>query len=142
MYPSKKTSLPNNEQIEKQDGQFQQTDVIISEEMPVIHLPEKDQDTLFYSLVVSFFSRGEGSDFKVIGEFENYLSEMKNKEGDQFIFEAFPWGREGEMDYCIRLDALSEHEKNLFFKEAERIASSSKLVHLRRNAECRYKNQR
>ncbi len=88
-----------------------------------------------YRLVVSFYSIGEGSDYKTKEEFEKFLTGY----GKKIAFEPAMWGREGEVDYCLKLNELSAPEQVDFVRKAKELLSKSKLVHVDENAKCVHK---
>ncbi|MEK6615747.1 MAG: hypothetical protein AABZ32_06510 [Bacteroidota bacterium] len=88
-----------------------------------------------YRFVVEFYSIGEGVDYKVKEAFEIFLNSYPKK----IAFEPTPWGREGEIDYCLSLSELSSTEQNDFVKKAKDVLSKSKLVHSNENAPCLHK---
>lgn len=85
-----------------------------------------------YRLVVSFYSKGEGPDQKNKQEFEKFLSNQPKK----IAFEPTTWGREGEVDYCLKLNELSGTEQTDFVRKAKELLSKSQLVHVNENAQC------
>lgn len=140
--PTKPKSSSKGSQDQETNQSLRDSGVVVMNEIPVIDQVNIENDSLTYSLVVSFFSKGEGIDLNAMEQFETFLNQTKKKEGSRFSFEGYPWGREGEIDFCIRLENLTAEDKEIFIREAEKITASSKLVHLRRNAECRFKKQR
>ena len=95
-------------------------------------VPEEE----IYPLVVSFFSIASGIDLKVHGEFEKFLSTYPKK----IAFEPTHWGREGEIDYCLKLSELSTAEQTNFVKKAKDLLSKSTLVYVNENAKCVHKH--
>ena len=89
-----------------------------------------------YRIAVSFYSIGEGIDNKTKAEFENFLNTYPKK----IAFEPTHWGREGEIDYCLKLSELSASEQADFVKKAKELLSKSKLVHVDENAKCVHKH--
>lgn len=85
-----------------------------------------------YRLVISFYSIGEGSDYKTKEEFEKFLNTYTKK----IAYEPTQWGREGEVDYCLKLNELSLTEQLDFVKKAKELVSKSRLVHVNENAKC------
>lgn len=89
-----------------------------------------------YRLVVEFFSIGQGIDGKSNDEFVKFLDSYPKK----IAYTPTHWGREGEIDYCLKLSELSTSEQSDFVKKAQEILSSSKLVHINENAKCVHKH--
>lgn len=128
------------ENLNKTDADNQyKTEVIVVDSVPEIRLNPVAVDSLRYSLVVSFYSIGEGIDFIVYQEFELLIRQFEEDQKEKFIFQRYPWGREGEIDFCIRLEKMSEEKQKSFIAEAGKITSRTKLVHVNHNAECRHK---
>ncbi len=89
-----------------------------------------------YPLVVSFYSKGEGIDNKVNEAFVKFLASYTKKT----VYEPTHWGREGEIDYCLKLSELSSAEQADFIKKAKDLLSKSALVHINENAKCVHKH--
>lgn len=88
-----------------------------------------------YDLTASFYSIGEGTDAATMEKFIQFLDTYR----DKITINKTPWGREGEIDYCINLTNLEENAKSEFLKKAKGILAASKLVHVNENAPCRNK---
>ncbi|HET6244307.1 MAG: hypothetical protein H0V01_06385 [Bacteroidetes bacterium] len=88
-----------------------------------------------YSLVISFYSKGEGIDFKTQEQYANFLE--KNNQG--IAYEEARWGREGEVDYCINLNKLSSIQQKEFISETRSLLGKSNLVHINENQPCVHK---
>jgi hypothetical protein len=89
-----------------------------------------------YRLVVTFFSAGEGIDFKTKEDFDRFVSAYTKK----VAYEAVAYGREGEIDYCLKLNELSSSEQDDFVRKAKELLNKSKLVHVNENANCVHKH--
>jgi hypothetical protein len=88
-----------------------------------------------YSLVVSFFSRGQGKDRETLGKFTELLETFKNK----ILVEEFTWGREGEIDFCIRTEKMRPAQRKEFINQVKIIIENSDLVNIEEDASCRHK---
>ena len=99
---------------------------------------QKAQEEL-YRVVLSFYSIGAGSDEKAIINFENFLSYFQNQYKVTIPYEKAPWGREGEVDYCMDLRNLDSEKQNLFLLQTREILIQSQLVHIVENAPCKHK---
>ena len=89
-----------------------------------------------YRLVVAFYSKGEGIDSKVNDVFVKFLDSHPKK----IAYEPTHWGREGEIDYCLKLSELSPVEQDEFVKKAKDLLSKSSLVHVNESAKCVHKH--
>lgn len=92
-----------------------------------------------YSLVLSFYSIGSGSDWEVIGEMDAFLDAYRKSGKSQPEVERIPWGREGEVDFCIQTGKMNPADSESFRKSVLEIARKAKFVHINENAVCRYK---
>lgn len=88
-------------------------------------------------LIVSFISIGEGTDFKAKDSMDVFLRNYEQASGKAVKFEAVPWGREGEVDYCFVLNELSEKEQKKFVADIRSRLSFSQLVQISENQPCR-----
>ena len=57
-----------------------------------------------YRFTVVFFSIGEGTENKYMTAFEDFIGVFAGKVGKNVDYEKTGWGREGETDYCLRLN--------------------------------------
>ncbi|MFA7327573.1 MAG: hypothetical protein WC121_12960 [Candidatus Kapaibacterium sp.] len=81
--------------------------------------------------IVSFISIGSGIDNKAKSSFVDLL---KSKDLE---FNSVNWGREGEFDYCLKLDELDSANQVSFIEEVKQLLSGSELVRYKENATCR-----
>ena len=88
-----------------------------------------------YDLVLSFYSIGAGIDRETKESYDKFLEGYK----DKVNAEQTRWGREGEVDYCLKLSALSEGEKKDFVAKSRTLLEKSKLVHIKENSPCVHK---
>ena len=92
-----------------------------------------------YRLVVSFYSKGEGTDSKAIDLYSNYIASFENQNNVKIYLDKTPWGREGEVDFCIRLNNLDTQSQTNFVLQSREILLQSQLVHIVENAPCMHK---
>jgi hypothetical protein len=104
--------------------------------------PKIQIDSTIYSLVVSFYSIGSGIDFNVAKEYNQMLNSYTTAEGLLLDFDKVSWGREGETDFCIRLNGFSKKEKEIFLEKSQGILKKTERVHTKENASCRQKRPR
>ena len=104
--------------------------------------PKIQIDSTIYSLVVSFYSIGSGIDFNVAKEYNQMLNSYTTSEGLILDFDKVSWGREGETDFCIRLNSFSKKEKENFLEKSQAILKKTERVHIKENASCRQKRPR
>lgn len=90
-----------------------------------------------YHLVVSFFSVAYGIDHKAKAALDNLITEDTTTHKRKIVVEKTPWGREGEVDYCIDLQYLEKKNQKEFINKTKALLSSSTLVHIKENEPCR-----
>jgi hypothetical protein len=91
-----------------------------------------------YKLIVSFISKGAGTDGSKRTAFLAYVDGHPNKPA----YKTINWGREGETDYCFNLAELpSKKDYVNFIEEVRKITSGSDLVNVAENAECQHKSR-
>ena len=85
-----------------------------------------------FSLVVTFFSKGDGVDRKNFGEFKNLLAEKYSK----LEYTETKYGREGETIFCFDLSIFKEKNREEFIEETKLILLKSTSVRLEENIPC------
>ncbi len=98
---------------------------------------ENSKNNSIYRFTISFFSKGGGTDRKARSEFQSFLENFNKKNEVNLQFIKTTWGREGEVDYCFKLDELNKKKQIAFIKECEDLLKDSKLIHLQEFAECK-----
>ena len=81
-------------------------------------------------LVVSFYSICCGIDHKAQEKLDKFIERYEKAKGKQLTKEAVRWGREGEVDYCLKLSELWRREQRRFISNVRRLLKRSKLVHI------------
>ncbi len=99
---------------------------------------ETDSDNL-YALRVSFISIGSGIDRKVRQEYEQYIKDFEQYNNVSILLDKTTWGKEGEIDFCIKLIGLSTELQQQFVQSTKDKTKDSKLVRLYENTTCKYK---
>ncbi len=91
-----------------------------------------------YRLIVSFISKGAGTDGPKRTAFLAYVDGHPQKPA----YKAVKWGREGETDYCFNLSELTS-KKDLvsFIDEVKKISGGSDMMNVSENAECPHKGR-
>lgn len=92
-----------------------------------------------YSLLVSFYSIGTGVNGNALRLMDEVIREYQEDLKLPVSVEKIPWGREGEVDYCIDLEKLSETQQGEFINKTRQVLKDSQHVHIYENAVCRYK---
>lgn len=93
---------------------------------------------IMYRLVISFISKGAGTDSEKRTALLAYIDSHPSKPSYKTVI----WGREGETDYCFNLSELSSKKDMVaFIEEVKKIAASSDRIIVNENAECQHKGR-
>ena len=95
-----------------------------------------------YRFTVVFFSIGEGTENKYMTAFEDFIGVFAGKVGKNIDYEKTGWGREGETDYCLRLNELTPKEQTDFIDQTKEVLKGAKWVHVYENQPCMHKPKR
>lgn len=87
-----------------------------------------------YRIIVSFISIGQGPDIKAKGEFKNYISNFEQNQNVKIRYEEIHWGREGEVDYCMKLSELNAIQQISFVDGIKNMFNGNKLVFIKENS--------
>ncbi|MDQ3109576.1 MAG: hypothetical protein M3R17_06740 [Bacteroidota bacterium] len=95
--------------------------------------PAADTAQNIYRLTISFISKGEGIDYKTQESFEKWLKEQPKHPA----YEVTHWGREGETNYCLKLNELSTREQEIFVRDVRTQLTDKSLVFVSEYAMCK-----
>lgn len=95
--------------------------------------PPADTGKVIYRLTISFISKGEGIDYKTQESFENWLKGQPKHPA----YEVTHWGREGETNYCLKLNELSTREQEIFVRDVRTQLTDKELVFVTEYAACK-----
>ncbi len=84
---------------------------------------------------VSFYSIGGGIESQLADQFNSLLQKMEAE--NRVKVERVPWGREGEVDFCIELVSKNAELKRETLREIQEKLREAKRVHQKVNGECR-----
>lgn len=99
---------------------------------------QKKEDT--YRVIVSFISKGEGPDAKTQAALESYLITFAKKiKKDAITYDKFPYGKEGEMDYCFYCKEMKKGQQKDFVAGLTNLTKEAPLVLVKENAVCAHK---
>jgi hypothetical protein len=101
----------------------------------------KEETRTSYIFTVSFFSLGGGSDGKMMNKFKEFIESYNKDKNVVITYELNSWGREGEADFCFRLEELNAKLRADFIAKSRGILAESKLVHVAENSQCHPKRQ-
>ncbi len=94
-----------------------------------------------YRFIISFYSIGSGRDVVAYQKFNAYMADYQKQKNLTIATEETPWGREGEVDYCMGLTELAEIEQREFITNLKSALTDAKWVHYFENAPCRNKRR-
>lgn len=90
-----------------------------------------------YRFTVSFISIGSGIDHQAREEFMVFIKQFSEQNSVTIRTEKSSWGREGESDYCMKLEELTSEQQEKFITATKDILKNSKRVRYRENSTCR-----
>ena len=91
-----------------------------------------------YRLIVSFISKGAGTDHEKRTAFLKYVDSHPKKPK----YKTAIWGREGEADYCFKLSEFkSKKEVAKFINDIKKMAVGTDMMSVSENAECPHKGR-
>lgn len=88
---------------------------------------------------VSFISIGSGTDGKTRTLMLEYLESFQIEKNIRLQVDARPWGREGEVDYCIQMSSLDALQKEELEVNLRKIVDGHDLVKMRAGDACQQK---
>jgi len=100
---------------------------------------QKTTTTDTYRLIVSFISKGEGTDAATRAAMESLITTFSNRDGFIVKYDKYTWGREGEADYCFKMDGMKKAKQQEFVDSIKNVTKDSKLVIITENAVCSHK---
>lgn len=92
-----------------------------------------------YHLLVSFYSPGDGIDAAAQAKYDEAIAQFEKDNKVKVTLDKAPWGREGEVDYCIRLDGFKASQQKSFIDMSKQLLSSSTKVNISENCDCKHK---
>lgn len=95
-----------------------------------------------YRFTVSFISVGAGTDRKAKEKFNQFILQFNEKNNVKINVEIAGWGREGETDYCLKLNELNKQQQDQFITETKELLKSSTLVRYTENSMCKHKKSK
>jgi hypothetical protein len=98
-------------------------------------------DSSKYTLVIMFYSIGEGIDFEAVKTYEDSISAFSARIGKNIDYQINPWGREGETDFCMQLIELTDVEKAQFIAQTKMQLKKAKLVNIYENYPCKHRKR-
>ena len=115
----------------------EKVDATISENIKVgDSLTENKIDTNNCRFVISFYSIGQGSEYLLINAFEDSIGSYSLKFGKNIDYKKTSWGREGEIDFCLKLNELSQEDQKEFISLTRSQLKVAKWVNVFENYPC------
>lgn len=88
-------------------------------------------------LVVSFYSICCGINHEAQEKLDEFIGKYEKSRGRELAKSTALWGKEGEIDYCLKLSALSSREQKSFIARVRSLLRRAKLVQISENIVCR-----
>jgi hypothetical protein len=98
-------------------------------------IPDTATKSRLCRLVLSFYSIGEGPDMDAYRKMQVYIDDYQQQHHVSINTERHPWGREGEMNICVRLNQLTEQDQRTFIDSLKMSLSSARWIHYFENQE-------
>ncbi len=118
------------------------TSTSIEQVKPILKIVETIPLTdSLYRFTVSFNSIGTGINHQAKGEFDHFILKFNEKFNVRIMPEIVKWGREGEMDYCLKLNELNTQQQNQFISQTKELLKNSSYVRYTENSTCVHKRQ-
>ena len=99
-------------------------------------ISENKTDTSNCRLVILFYSIGNGTEFSISNAFEDSIGSYSLKIGKTIDYKKTAWGREGETDFCLKLNELTPAERLEFISMARSQLKIAKWVNIFENYPC------
>ncbi|MFA6152061.1 MAG: hypothetical protein WC716_12115 [Chitinophagaceae bacterium] len=106
----------------------------VTQPTPVSRIEETDSSQ--YRFGISFYSIGAGIDGVARQQMMDYIRQFEQKEGVTLTYEKYAWGKEGEQDYCFRLNELSPGKQEYFITQIKETLKKSTRVHYKEHSDC------
>ena len=98
---------------------------------------QKSDDT--YRLILTFVSKGEGTDTQSMAALESLIDSFNKKNGILIKYEKYSWGKEGESDWCFKMDGIKKKIQDKFVDSVKNCTKNSQLIFLNENTICKHK---
>ncbi len=87
--------------------------------------------------IVSFTSIGSGINREALKQFDAFIPQFESKNNVTLSPQKTRWGKEGEIDYCFKLDGLKPKLQDAFMAETKELLKNSDRVVYKENTPCR-----
>lgn len=106
----------------------------VAQTTPVSKIEETDSSK--YRFGISFYSIGTGIDAAARQQMMDYIRQFEQREGVTLTYEKYAWGKEGEQDYCFRLNELTTAKQEYFISQMKETLKKSIRVHYKEHSDC------
>lgn len=89
-------------------------------------------------LVIEFYSIGSGTDYNAMIGYEDSIGAYCGRIKKNIDYLKKPWGREGETEFCLRLNELTASEQKDFIEFTRKMLKTAKWVNIHENSLCRH----
>lgn len=97
----------------------------------------QEENSDVYRFGISFYSIGAGIDVEAKKSYLKFLREFEEKNKVTIHYEIAPWGREGETDFCFKLNELDAKGQVKFIQESKENLKGVEHVHFTENEVCK-----
>ena len=102
---------------------------------------QEDTVPSVYRVAISFISIGAGTDPEARPLLDNYVQQFMDATSKRIVYDAHPWGREGEIDICFTLDNLTPEEQTRFINGVRETFKGRELVRIEENKKNTYRRR-
>lgn len=83
-------------------------------------------------LIVSFISKGQGTGGTAT--MDSVIAVYSKKKGFKLAYDKYPWGREGECNYCFKMAGMKASKQQEFVDAIKNATKNSELIIVTENA--------
>lgn len=95
--------------------------------------PETQAQDNKYRYIVSFYSIGTGVNGAAIQQLEGFIKQFETKNKVSVPYVPVRWGREGEVDYCFKLNGMTAVQQVSFIKESQELLKAAEHINYKEN---------
>ena len=131
----------SNKEVEKKDSLNAMSNTPQKKEENSKPVSEIKPDSSIYTMVIMFYSIGEGIDYESLKSYEDSITAFSSRIKKNIEYQKTPWGREGETDFCMQLFELSDVEKAQFIAQTKMQLKRAKWVNIFENYPCKHRKK-
>lgn len=95
--------------------------------------PETQTQDNKYRYIVSFYSIGTGVNGAAVQQLEGFIKQFEATNKVSVPYVPVRWGREGEVDYCFKLNGMTAVQQVAFIKESLELLKGAEHIHFKEN---------